>query len=370
MPFNLDKHEFARLPLHANIINGIQNARPNKQSNAHSYRAVGSDIWIGSQRVDTHTAGTVTWTNHTITENGSAGMTVLIEGSWDDNYFALNPPFALTFNGVSYAPADCYISSNSAFNFGGGDDNYWYDLTGGGTGGGYSVPSPTTIANQAFDPRGPDGGEGPSYQYSLPSLYIMAWDVSVQVIYTKTAGTAGSRQFRVRYEGNNRWEIPFYITDKIIWEAVFYEDQPGIIDIVSIRDPRNTLGITGVSSGTEWIGTRSLSQPVGYLSEGGNIGICQLAVPTLGSVETQYGAPYRLCTLPVGECTLFAYDQNYRRYAIVKLTAHRATIKRCAIDDVGAPLPPYIYEDGASVGWVYGVPPAGSVSLYEAEIPG
>ena len=133
-------------------------------------------------------------------------------------------PFEIIFLGNNYS--NLYVGTNGYITFGEGTNNYAFG----------------TDATM-------DGAE-------LPAILVSEADNSYQYVYSKTTGDAfnGTRKFTVRYEGTDSTGGENY-PPNMIWEVTFYEDKPGIVDLVVISDAKNRGGdgISGVTDGSNWV---------------------------------------------------------------------------------------------------------------------
>lgn len=207
-------------------------------------------------RIDARTS-TVAYSYISMTETPTGTMELIWDGSWDDDWRDVGLPFTVTFLGTTYANSQFLVSSNSYIAF--GDEPlipfspYYTDPDDITIEASFFIPSEAFV----FDPAGPDGGDGTPI--NLPALYVASYDNAVQQIYTLTTGSSGSRTFIMRWSGNadysNSTEHP------IIWEVRFYENQPGIIDLLIIADARGTNAANGISDSTQWLAGRSPRTP-------------------------------------------------------------------------------------------------------------
>lgn len=148
-----------------------------------------------------------TWTSITSSLLGAASLTssTLPTGSNDDGYWTLTLPFNITFEGVSYSTI--YVGTNFYITFGAGRGDY----------AGLGATSPP-----------------------VPKIMISAADNSAQRIYYGTEGSAPNRTYRVRLEGNNAISGTLG-APTIVYEAVFYENNPTQFDIQVGANSRNTI---------------------------------------------------------------------------------------------------------------------------------
>ena len=132
-------------------------------------------------------------------------------------------PFEITFFDQTYG--SLYVGTNGYLTFGDGTDNYEFgdDPTMGGA--------------------------------ELPAIVVSSGDNSYQYVYSKTWGNAynNTRRYTVRYEGSSDTSA----TSKgpnMIWEVTFYEERPGIVDLLVVADAKNRGGdgVSGVTDGTNW----------------------------------------------------------------------------------------------------------------------
>ena len=130
-------------------------------------------------------------------------------------------PFEVTFLGETYT--QLFVGTNSYVTFGAGSS---------------TIPSYNDGANSI------DG---------YPAIIISGEDNSYQNVYSGVSGDAGSRKLRIRYEGLNSADS----TDdpaNIIWEMTFYENLPGVIDLVIVKNALYHYedGLNGITDGTDW----------------------------------------------------------------------------------------------------------------------
>ena len=133
-------------------------------------------------------------------------------------------PFEITFLGSTYSYL--YVGTNGYITFGDHTNNYDFN------------DDPTM--------NGAD----------LPAILVSENNNSYQYVYSKTTGDAynNTRRYTVRYEGTGTTGGENYAPN-MIWEVTFYEELPGIVDLVVIDDARNRYGagVSGVTDGTNWV---------------------------------------------------------------------------------------------------------------------
>lgn len=159
-------------------------------------------------------------------ELGSSGMDIVFGPSnQDDAAFSVNLPFSVSFAGALHSTI--WISSNSYVVF---EDNN---------------PSANWIppGNNSF---------AEVLSYGHPLIMIDGRDNSYQTVFTATenAGTT----FRIRWEGTDS-TVGTPGNSNMIWEMVFYANDPSRLDLHIISNARNGSGTTIVSSGTANLGT-------------------------------------------------------------------------------------------------------------------
>lgn len=161
----------------------------------------------------------VTFEPTTRTLGTAAGMSTIVNMTYDDTYVAITLPFAVNFIGTNYTTL-C-IGSNSYATFGTGSAAY------------------SNIS-----------GSSPP----LPGIHISAADNSYQrVWYTPTYETTDlGPAFRVRYEGTNSTD-GVVGSPNIVWELTFYWNYPNIIDVVVGSNARGYGGSTGVTNGSSYL---------------------------------------------------------------------------------------------------------------------
>jgi hypothetical protein len=205
--------------------------------------------------------GSVSYSYISMTATPTSSMSLDFDGDEDDGFISdITVPFTITFLGTSYTSSQVWISSNSYIAF--GDDQEWGYAPYYNDGddeinieASFDIPSLGFV----FDPAQMDSGT-----LGLPFLAVSSYDNSVQQIHTLTTGTAGSRTFILRWTGNGDYSNA--TSHPIVWEVRFYEDQPGIIDLLIIADSRgDNGGANGVSDNSQWLGGRNpkLAFPLG-----------------------------------------------------------------------------------------------------------
>jgi len=130
-------------------------------------------------------------------------------------------PFNVTFLDNTYT--NLYVGSNSYLTFGNGSD----------------------VFNTSDDPTILDG---------LPGIIMSCSDNSYQFVYSLLTGNPGSFEYRIRYEGSDSTQAASN-GPNLIWEIVFYENKPGIIDLIIVKDLHSqstNIGICGITDGTDW----------------------------------------------------------------------------------------------------------------------
>ena len=150
-------------------------------------------------RVTTTSATTGTSSSIANYLSGSSGLTestIPTSGSQDDGYWTVSLPFSVTFAGQSYSTV--YVGTNSYLTFGGGS----------------AVYSGLSQSNPPY-----------------PKIMISSFDTSCQRIYSGVSGSAGSRQFRIRFEGHYRYSGGVVGSPTMVWEVTFYENAPAQFDL-------------------------------------------------------------------------------------------------------------------------------------------
>lgn len=203
-------------------------------------------------RIDARTSS-VSYSYINMTETSAAAMSLVFDDDYDDQFVNPNTislPFSVTFLGNTYTYSQFWVSSNGYIAF--GEDQYWDfapyfdDNSETFIEGSFYLPS----AEYVFDPTVMDGGS-----VGLPFLAVAAYDNSLQQVYVHTLGNTGTRTFILRYVGNADYNNT--TSHPIVWEVRFYENNPGIIDLLVLEDSRgNGNGAYGVSDGTMWLGSR------------------------------------------------------------------------------------------------------------------
>ena len=149
-------------------------------------------------RIITSSVTVGTYSTITSSLQGSAGLassTTPTSGDNDDGYWVINLPFSITYAGSSYPTV--FVGTNSYLTFGSGSSAF----------------SNLSQSNP-----------------SVPKIMISARDNSCQRIYYGVSGTAPNRTYRIRFEGTNAVSGTLG-SPNMVWEAVFYENTPTIIDI-------------------------------------------------------------------------------------------------------------------------------------------
>lgn len=151
-------------------------------------------------------------------------------------------PFPVEFLGGMFN--HLYVGTNGYLTFGDGTSNYDFG----------------TDATM-------DGAE-------LPGILVSEWNNSYQYVYSKTTGDAynNTRRFTVRYEGSwgvntsDQGNLPAGGPPDMIWEMTFYEDLPGIVDLVVVNDANNAggNGVSGVTDGFNWVDNGPSGNNVGW----------------------------------------------------------------------------------------------------------
>ena len=209
----------------------------------------GQAVELHNIRINSTSTSVTTFTDDRtdIVQLGAATMTEIFNNGYpgiyntDDWYYDLTLPFNIQFKGTTYSTAA--VLTNSGIQFGGTyDPSNWYD------GIDYDMPDISWAPNPA----------GPSL-LGIPGLYISSYNNNTYKIYVKTEGTTPNRTFRVRYEGYGFIYDP--VTPTQVWEIVFYENNPGIYDIVVVLDNRGTNGATGATNGTSWMNSGNIRTP-------------------------------------------------------------------------------------------------------------
>lgn len=152
-------------------------------------------------------------------------------GDVDQGYWFLTLPWSITYNGSSYN--SLYVDTNSLITFGG-----------------ISVAQP--YSGNPISPTFP----------AFNKIMIQAANNSCQRIYYGTEGIAPNRTYRIRFEGTN------FITGNLgspnmVWEATFYENNIGQIDI-QIGTMARSNGLSGTYSSTSLLASGFTTANTGY----------------------------------------------------------------------------------------------------------
>ena len=134
-------------------------------------------------------------TNSLLGAASLTSSTTPTSGNNDDGWWTLSLPWNVNYLGSSYSTV--YLGTNSYLTFGGGSNQY--------------------IANDAANP-------------TLPKICISTADNSCQRMYYGTEGTAPNRTYRIVYEGTASSSGTLG-SPTMVWEAVFYENNPSQIDV-------------------------------------------------------------------------------------------------------------------------------------------
>ena len=178
-----------------------------------------------------------TITNSLLGAAALSSVTTPSTGNNDDGYYAITLPWNVNYLGVSYSTIN--VCTNNYLTFGAGAQTY-----------------------SGFSSVGP----------SVPKLCMGANDNSWQRVYYGTEGTAPNRTYRVVYEGTASTAGTLG-SPTIVWEAVFYENNPSQIDVQIGANAAGVGQLWGVytadakvgvfPSTTTNVGIRLISKPVG-----------------------------------------------------------------------------------------------------------
>ena len=180
-----------------------------------------------------------TITNSLLGAAALSSVTTPSTGSNDDGYYSITLPWSVNYLGVSYT--SIHVCTNNYLTFGAGAQTY------------------STLSSV-----------GPS----VPKICMGAMDSSWQRVYYGTEGTAPNRTYRVVYEGVAAASGGVLGSPTIVWEAVFYENNPSQIDI--------QIGANAVVSGVLW----------GVYTADAKVGVFPATYTNVG---------YRLISKPVGQ---------------------------------------------------------------------
>ena len=149
-----------------------------------------------------------------------SNTTTVSAGSNDDGYYAITLPWNVNYLGTSYSTI--YIGTNSYITFG--------------------TPATQYVSLNAANP-------------AVPKICISSNDNSWQRVYYGIEGTAPNRTYRVVYEGTASTTGTLG-SPTMVWEAVFYENNPSQIDIQIGANARGATGaMWGVYSAEALVGT-------------------------------------------------------------------------------------------------------------------
>jgi hypothetical protein len=165
---------------------------------------------------------------------GAAALTMIQNGSVDDNSLTVPLPFTVSFLGVSYNTV--YVGSNSYVTFGASAGGLYSGVTG---------------SNPA-----------------IPNIQICTGDRSYQRVYTGTENSGAT--FRIRWEGStSTGGTPGSPT--MVWEITFNRDTPDVILVDMGTNAAEGSGATGVSDSTQYVlGFANGTTNTGYTLAPGN----------------------------------------------------------------------------------------------------
>lgn len=146
-------------------------------------------------------------------------MSLILNTSYDDHTVAVSLPFTVNFLGQTYNSV--HIGSNSYATFGGGSTAY----------------SGISASNPPF--RG---------------IHISSADNSFQRLYTISESSPMGPSFRVRFEGSASPSGTIG-APTMVWELIFYQNSPGVVDVVMGSDARAPGGVRGVTNGSTYLYT-------------------------------------------------------------------------------------------------------------------
>lgn len=154
-------------------------------------------------------------------------------GNTDDDTASLPTAFDLTF------------LSNSSI------DTLWVDTN-----------SVLYFGSPSNDSR--NGPNDPTFDgNNVPAMAIANNDGSITALLVQTTGTAGTREFRLKFRGNTDYTNDPSVN--LVWEVLFHEDAPEHFDVLVSHQPSNWAEYNdsqgdvawGVSNGSIWIDGRS-----------------------------------------------------------------------------------------------------------------
>lgn len=180
--------------LRSQTISGVYGLNTQLATTEATY---GGPIEFGPQSkweiITTSTGATVTtleWTSDQMLARDATGVTVVRNGSHDDGFYAIGPPWSTTYNGYSYTGNSIYFGTNSYITFGGG----------------YTTYSSLSAGNPY-----------------VRKIHVGGDDNSAQYIVTLTEGTAPNRVHRARFEGRNSTSGTVGFPN-IVFELQFFEN--------------------------------------------------------------------------------------------------------------------------------------------------
>lgn len=162
---------------------------------------------------------TATSTEITYSPIDPTGFGVIFSGYTDDEVIPVNLPtdFDVSFLGLPYT--SIYVSSNGYATFGGGSANCCFSLPSG-------IPS----------------------SVGYPGIFLSTFGADC-ILFTLTSGYTNSGEtFVIRYEGTNRLNPAPPESPDLIYNFVFYNNNPQIIDFVIESNPTMING-SGISDG-------------------------------------------------------------------------------------------------------------------------
>ena len=169
-----------------------------------SFRAL-----LNSSRRITTTSGSATVSTISNSLLGAASLasdTSPDSGGNDDGYWQFSIPWNVSYNGTNYSTV--YVGTNSYITFGSG----------------YRIYSGLSVSNPGVN-----------------KIMISATDNSCQRVYYGLEGSSPNRTYRIRWEGTNSTSGSTG-NPRMVWEAVFYENNTSQIDIHVGRNDRVTSG--------------------------------------------------------------------------------------------------------------------------------
>lgn len=186
---------------------------------------------------------------------GISGLTAVTQIGDDDSEYEIPLPFAVTFLGQQYSSV--WLSSNSYISF-------------------LSVTDNSLAGYPLYWPQGPK-------LLGVPAVLVGASDRNITNYYY---GATGDGRFVIRYEGivpNSSGDMTQ--PQSRIWEAWFYDSDPGKITIV-VSSNMPTGGVWGLHDGKKWIDVYEELPRSDQNSDGGSFDSVDIFYKTPQPIDT------------------------------------------------------------------------------------